>query len=79
MGKPSSPGELDTEAISSGDMSWWTDLEISLVRAFGWSLEDIDRTDIESLIPFLKRLNEAENGIQPVKKKKVYCDQVDWL
>jgi len=60
-------------------MDWWTDLEISLVRAFGWSLEDIDRTDIESLIPFLKRLNETDGGIRSSNRKKVYCDQVDWL
>ena len=49
------------------------DLEISLVRAFSWSLRDIDETDIESLLGFVFRFG-AEKA-EPV----VYADQVDWL
>ena len=51
------------------------DLEISLVKAFGWSLHDIDETEIESLLPFLARIATAN---QP-KEKVVYADQVSWL
>ena len=39
----------------------------------GWSLRDIDETDIESLIPFVFRM--AGTGTID----KAYCDQVDWL
>ena len=48
-------------------------MEVSLVKAFGWSLHDIDETDIESLLPFVFHLTGAGMGSQ------VYCDQVDWL
>lgn len=69
----------DQDLTAPGGFDWWTDLEISLVKAFGWSLEDIDETDIDSLIPFIMRFNETEGGDRPVKKKKVYVDQVNWL
>jgi hypothetical protein len=51
-------------------------LEISLVKAFSWSLRDIDLTDIESLLPFVFRLTGAANG---PGSGRVYADQVDWL
>jgi len=50
-------------------------MEISLVKALGWSLRDIDETDIESLIPFVFRLA----GEDSAGAGKIYCDQVDWL
>jgi len=53
------------------------DLEISLVKAFGWSLADIDETDIESLLSFVYRLNYKK--AESAKPKQVYCDQVSWL
>lgn len=54
------------------------DLEISLVKAFGWSLADIDRTDVESLMPFLEGLNR---GGKRQAAPQVYCDdpRADWL
>jgi hypothetical protein len=54
------------------------DLEISLVKALGWSLADIDCTDVESLIPFLNRFNSGGKG---QAASKIYCDdpQADWL
>ncbi len=70
---------MDLEDSAAPGLDWWTDLEISLVKAFGWSLEDIDETDIDSLIPFLMRFNESEGGERPIKTKKVYVDQVSWL
>lgn len=46
-----------------------------MVKAFGWSLRDIDETDIESLFPFISRLtHEGEN-----KTNRKFCDEVDWL
>lgn len=56
------------------------DLEIALVKAFGWSLWEIDETDTESLVGFVNRFTDtqgkAPTGSEP---KMVYCDQVDWL
>jgi hypothetical protein len=64
------------------DDAFLVDLEISLVKAFGWSLRDIDETDIESLLPFIFRLTAgpSEPGAsgRPTKKT-AYCDQVSWL
>lgn len=52
------------------------DLEIALVKAFGWSLHEIDETDIESLLPFIRRLTQDD----PAEiRKKIYCDQADFL
>lgn len=50
-------------------------MEISLVKAFGWSLRDIDETDFLSLLGFVFRLTgEGARGAP-----QVYCDQVSWL
>lgn len=48
------------------------------MKALGWSLADIDRTDVESLIPFLERVNGGGKRKVP---PKVYCDdpRADWL
>jgi hypothetical protein len=63
------------------DEDWIMDLEISLIKAFGWSLHDIDETDIESLMPFVAHYagtrTEARENMKG--KKKVFCDQVSWL
>lgn len=50
-------------------------LEVSLVKAFGWSLRDIDETDIESLLMFVFQVS----GSGSTTVKQAYCDQVDWL
>ena len=50
-------------------------VEFSLVKAFGWSLADIDQTSIESLIPFV--LQVSSGGSSDAGRK--YCDEVDWL
>ena len=49
-------------------------MEIALVKTMGWSLRDIDETDIESLIPFVFRMAGTDIG-----SSQVYCDQVEWL
>ena len=51
------------------------DLEIQLVSAFGWSLRDIDETDVESLLPFIFRLTKSKTG----GGMRVYADQANWL
>ena len=51
------------------------DLEVSLVKAFGWSLKDIDETDVESLIAFLGRMTGQSAGSQ----RKAFCDEVSFL
>ncbi len=52
-------------------------MEIDLVKAFNWSLRDIDETDIESLLPFVARLTGGKMLDEPMPT--VYCDEVDWL
>jgi hypothetical protein len=49
------------------------DIEIGLATALNWSLYDIDRTAIESLIPFVQRLSR---GNEP-KKRRVYVDEIN--
>jgi hypothetical protein len=65
-----SPAETDAEDKPAGN--WMVDLEISLVKSLNWSLRDIDETSVESLLPFIGRLNGAGAEL-------VYADQVDWL
>lgn len=54
--------------------NWMVDIEIGLARAFGWNLYDLDRTDIESLLPFIGRLNDEKR--EKPKTRKAYCDEV---
>jgi hypothetical protein len=80
MLKPSetgSAGETGNTSTESEDEYWLEDLEISLVNSFGWSLQEIDNTDIESLFPFIMRY--AHTGGEPVVKQGIFCDQVSWL
>jgi hypothetical protein len=51
---------------------WLIELEISLIKAFGWSLWDIDNTDIESLLPLVVHFGDSK-----AVARKVYCDQLD--
>jgi hypothetical protein len=51
------------------------ELEHAIVKAHHWSLYEIDRTDIESLIPFLMHESDPTGGEEEV----VYCDQAGWL
>jgi len=46
-----------------------------MVKAFGWSLYEIDETDVTSLARFLGRLGAPADAQAPA----AYCDQVDWM
>lgn len=48
------------------------------MRAFSWSLRDIDETDIETLLIFVARFGQT-GGKPQAEKPAAYCDQVDWL
>ena len=56
------------------------DLECRMVDLFGWSLNEIDETDINSLMPFLfyyphwKGANK-ERG----QGRRIFADQAGWL
>jgi len=77
QGEPSTTGEtIGSEIIPEEDDDWITDLEISLIKTFGWSLWDIDETDSESLLDFVSLF--AGTNEQSQVKKIVYCDQVNW-
>ncbi len=55
------------------------DIEVELVKNFGWSLKDIDETDIESLIPFVFRAAKSAGTPAGTQARMAYCDQVSWL
>ncbi len=55
---------------------------MALVERFGWSLYEIDRTHIESLIPFVlsaARPIRAARDKPAKRSSRVYCDQVSFL
>jgi len=57
-------------------------LECALVELTGWSLVDIDETDIESLIPFMFRYpgwKLAHTSGTGMQQRQLYADDVDWL
>lgn len=49
---------------------------MSLVDLFGWSLRDIDETDIESLIPFVFEFPNWK-AAQKGGRRKLYIDDID--
>lgn len=55
------------------DQDWIQELTVTLVKAFGWSLRELDDTDIETLMPFVGHFAGAR------ARNKVYCDEVNWL
>lgn len=59
---------------------WMIDLECALVEHTGWSLVDIDATDINSLIPFMFRYPTWKGQSKAKKtRRQLYADQVNWL
>jgi hypothetical protein len=52
-------------------------VEINLVKAFQWSLYEIDRTDINSLIPFYLHVSSGTGTGS--NASQAYCDEVGWL
>lgn len=52
-----------------------------MVDTFGWNLADLDRTDIESLLPFLFHCPEWKRRQKSgaVKGQQIFADQVNWL
>jgi len=48
------------------------DFEISLIKAFHWSLHAIDATSMDSMFLFIYRLTGE-------KKRMAFADEVGWL
>lgn len=66
------------EQPDSGE--WVIDLEIAMVKAFGWSLRDVDETDIESLLPFMYRMTASSPEMGgKAGGRMVYADEANWL
>lgn len=56
------------------------DLECALVDSTGWSLVDIDATDIDSLIPFMFRYPSWKGESKTKQtRRKLYADEASWL
>jgi hypothetical protein len=56
-------------------------LECALVELTGWSLLDIDATDIESLIPFMFEYPKwkARQARPLAQRQEIYADDANWL
>jgi hypothetical protein len=48
------------------------DMQITLIKVFGWSLADIDRTDSSSLFDLIRHIGKGP------KPKTVFADEVEW-
>ncbi len=48
------------------------DMQMTLIKAFGWSLADIDRTDAVSLFDLMRHFGKAH------EPKTVFADEVEW-
>ena len=57
-------------------IDWALDLEARLVERYGWSIYEMDQTDVESLMLFVHRLTADKSG---ARTKRVYIDQVSGL
>lgn len=56
------------------------DLECMIVEMFHWSLNDIDATEIESLIQFVTYYPQWKQGAKKsATTRTVFADQVNWL
>jgi hypothetical protein len=52
------------------------------VDLFGWSLQEIDETNMESLLPFIfhyPKWKRNKSEIAPGLANTTYCDEVNWL
>lgn len=49
------------------------DIQLMLVKSFGWSLADIDRTDSRSLFDFVRHVSSKGSS-----NKQLYAENVDW-
>jgi len=56
-----------------------TDLKISLVEVFHWSLYDIDQADYASTLKFMHRFTEMHGKAVAKAPITKYCDEVSWL
>ena len=71
---PDGRGEKASPLVPrGGTLQALLDVEVELVRLFGWSLHEIDETDITSMMEFIGRL--GGRGGEALE----YCDQVDWF
>ena len=48
------------------------EIQLTLVKSFGWSLADIDRTDAVSLFDFIR------NVAQKAAPRRLFAEDVDW-
>lgn len=66
----------DGQVYQLDNEDWITELEISLVKAFDWSLRDFDDTYLETLLPFVAHF--AGSSEKEPAREKVFADQLSW-
>jgi hypothetical protein len=71
------PDPLRAEDGGTEAEEWIHEIERSLVTTLHWSLHDLDRTDIESLFPFILGVSGGTGGRKI--EKELFADQVNWL
>jgi len=50
-----------------------------MVHLFGWSLREIDESDIESLIPFVMEYPRWKARQKAGGGRQLYADEASWL
>lgn len=56
------------------------DMEQVLVEKLGWSLYEIDKTAVSSLLSYIFHVSgQSGDGVRVTNRQRTYCDQVDWL
>jgi hypothetical protein len=53
------------------------EIEVLLAQSLGWSLHDIDETDVQDLLLFIGHLTKRKAEKAP--ERRVYADEVSWL
>lgn len=50
-----------------------------LVEKFHWSMRDLDESDMESVLRFVKHYPRWKENGKRTKPKALYADQIDWI
>jgi hypothetical protein len=53
------------------------DIECSLIERWHWSLYDIDRTEVESILGYINHHSGWKNGTSKPAMKSAYAEDLD--
>ena len=55
------------------------DIKILMAQTYGWSLHDINQTDVIDLLHFINRATVGTKRGNGRGMKKMFCDDMSWL